>query len=486
VEGLSRKTVPGFRRPVPAAAIAAVAVLALSRSPAADPPERVRSGRYPPEDPAPGGDRGLAGRYRLIGDSDIVVVEGKGRITLTISRGPAVALEAGGRNSYCAPALGARVSFSRDDGGRAARLTVTRFGETVSAPRVEGGGAAVGTGTPPSSIPEAIDAMAPRLMIAHHVPGVAVAGIEGRRVAWHREYGVRRAGDETRVKQETVFEACSMTKPVFAYVVLKLVEEGKLALDRPLVEYLKALYLPGEPRHRAITARMILSHTSGFPNWREGGWQAGGPLPVLFEPGSKFGYSGEGYLYLQRVVESITGAPLKRYMREALLDPIGMTASSFAYEDRHEGIAAHGHDDRGEPQKSRRLFREANAGYSLHTTAVEYARFLVEMMREDRAAAHSLSGRSVEAMLSAAVEATDRKPVARGGKRGAGPVRWGLGWAIDGTGGGDRIYHGGANGTGFRCYSEFDPRRGTGIVIMTNATGGRALWEKLIEAVSPP
>jgi CubicO group peptidase (beta-lactamase class C family) len=422
----------------------------------------------------------------LIGATDIAIVEKDGRLALAIGGDPAVPLEAAGGDAYRSPSLGARVAFSRDAGGRAAKLSVTRFGETVSAARVGGEGTAAGAAAPPPSIPETIDAMAPRLMIAHHVPGVAVAGIEGRRVAWHREYGVRRAGGEARVTQETVFEACSMTKPVFAYAVLKLVEEGKLALDRPLVEYLKAPYLPGEPRHRAITARMVLSHTSGFPNWREGGWQAGGPLPVLFEPGSKFGYSGEGYLYLQRVVEAIAGTPLKGTMREALLDPIGMTASSFAYEDRHEAVAAHGHGDRGEPKEPRRLFREANAGYSLHTTAVEYARFLVEMMREDRTGARSISARSAEAMLAAAVEATDRKPVARGGKRGAGPVRWGLGWAIDVTDGGDRIYHGGANGTGFRCYSEFDPRRGTGIVIMTNATGGRALWEKLIDAVSPP
>jgi CubicO group peptidase (beta-lactamase class C family) len=333
------------------------------------------------------------------------------------------------------------------------------------------------------SIVQTIDALVPKLMVELHVPGVSIAAIEDRRMVWHRAYGVRRAGSPEKIDRETIFEACSMTKPTFAYLTLKLAEQGKLELDKPLVEYLDKPYLPDEPRYKSITARMVLSHTTGFPNWRKGGWQKGGPLPILFEPGSKFGYSGEGFLYLQRVVEHITGMPAERYIKQNLFEPLGMRLSSYIWEDRYKELAAAGHDGKGKVKKNRSLFRRANAGYSLYCTPCEYACFLVEIMKEDRSAEHSINSRSIEAMLTRTTIAPNRKPIDRGGKPGSGPVYWGLGWPINTTNSGDRIYHGGSNGTGFRCYCEFDRRRGTGIVVMTNAVGGVELWRKLIATV---
>ena len=139
-------------------------------------------------------------------------------------------------------------------------------------------------------------------MKEHHVPGVAIVGIENRHIAWERQYGVRTAGKPDEVRGDTVFEAASMSKPLAAYAALKLAEQGKLDLDRPLYEYLHEPYLKDEPLHRKITARMVMSHTTGFPNWRPGGWLGSEPLTVDFEPGTKSGYSGEGFLYLQRVL----------------------------------------------------------------------------------------------------------------------------------------------------------------------------------------
>jgi CubicO group peptidase (beta-lactamase class C family) len=231
---------------------------------------------------------------------------------------------------------------------------------------------------------------------------------------------------------------------------------------------------------------MVLSHTSGFPNWRKGGWQKGGPLPVLFEPGAKFGYSGEGFLYLQRVVERVTGEPLEPLLRKRLLEPLGMRVSSYVWQRRFEKLAARGHNARGEPTKSRPRFREANAAFSLYTTPTEYARFLVEIIRKDRSASHSLSRRSVDAMLKRVVRATGRKPIQRRGAPSRAPVYWSLGWPMSKTASGERYHHGGANGERFRCFCEFDPKRGTGLVIMTNAAGGEALWRRLIAAVSEP
>ena len=185
----------------------------------------------------------------------------------------------------------------------------------------------------PGNIPEYLDQLVPKLMAIYKVPGVSIVGIENRQIAWDRQYGVLRAGSEKKVDRNTIFEACSMTKPVLAYLALKLVEQGRLDLDRPLVQYLDKPYLEDQPLHKKITARMVLSHTSGFPNWRPGEWLSGNPLIVEFEPGTKFGYSGEGFLYLQRVIEHITGTPYCKYVDDKLFKPLGLILSSHEWQD---------------------------------------------------------------------------------------------------------------------------------------------------------
>lgn len=336
------------------------------------------------------------------------------------------------------------------------------------------------------SIVAELDEKVPPLMQSLHVPGVSIVGIRDRRIAWQRQYGVRRAGAVEKVDRDTVFEACSMSKLPLAYLALKMTERARLDLDRPLSEYLEKPYLADEPLHKRITARMVLSHTTGFPNWREGGWREGGPLPVLFEPGSRFGYSGEGFLYLQRVMEYVIGQPLEQYVRRELFEPVGMTLSSYVWEERYGQTAAAGHDEQGRVKANRPLYRRANAGYSLYCTPYEYAKFIVEILNTDRSAQHSLSTQSIDGMLTRTTKAVGREPITRGGKTVSETPHWGLGWMIDKTDGGDRFYHSGSNGTGFRCYCEFDRARGTGIVIMTNSTGGRELWQRVVARVAPP
>jgi len=398
---------------------------------------------------------------------------------------------AGGHYILIAPALDLvivhRVDTDRKDGPRVER---PQFGTLVKlileAMPARAATHRASLSRPTKPTPEVLDELVPKLMTQHHVPGVAIVGIENRRLAWERLYGVRRAGQPESVDANTIFEAASMSKLLMAYAALKLVEQGKLDLDRSLAEYLDQPYLPEEPRHRRITARMVLSHTTGFPNWRTNGWEKGGPLPVLSEPGTRFTYSGEGFLYLQRVVEHITGAPIRDYLQQTLLEPLRMTNSSLVWLDRLAPQAAAGHNAQGEPLANRKLYREANVAYSLYCTATDYAKLLLEMLAEDRSAPHSLSARSIDAMLTRTTVAEGRKPVARGGPRRSEPTCFGLGWGIDATATGDRIYHGGSNGTGFRCYCEFDRRRGTGLVIMANAVNGQRLWEDIMAAVGEP
>ncbi len=338
-----------------------------------------------------------------------------------------------------------------------------------------------------SGVPAArVDALVPALMAKHQVPGVAIVALAGRQIAWERYYGVRTAGQPAPVDAATRFEAASMTKPLAAHVALKLVEAGRLDLDRPLRAYLDKPYLADEPRHLTITARMVLNHTTGLPNWRAGGWLKGGPVPVAFEPGTKFGYSGEGFTYLQHVLEKITGEPFERTVERTLFAPLGMAQSSLVWNDNVARSAAAGHNAEGKVPASREHFLRANSAYSLYCAPRDYARFLLELMKSDRSAAHSLSAATLTLMLTRATRIEGTPPPPRQGGPAPGPAFYGLGWAIEEAADGDRIRHGGSNGTGFRCYCEWYPARGTGLVIMTNATGGAALWRELIAQVGEP
>src|SRR5579863_6059040 len=145
----------------------------------------------------------------------------------------------------------------------------------------------------------------PGLIKQGGMPGMSIAVIRGGKTTWVHGFGVKNEKSGEPVTAGTVFEAASLSKPVFAYGVLKLVEEGKLALDVPLTTYLPKPYIEGDERLTKITARIVLSHRTGFPNWRDAD-----KLLIYFTPGERFSYSGEGYVYLQRVVEHITGKPL--------------------------------------------------------------------------------------------------------------------------------------------------------------------------------
>jgi CubicO group peptidase (beta-lactamase class C family) len=135
----------------------------------------------------------------------------------------------------------------------------------------------------------------PRIMAEFTVPGLSIVVIRNGRMAWRRGFGVKDAASKAPVANNTMFEAASMSKPLFAYAVMKLCKRGVIGLDTPLTKYTTERFLEGDPRLDLITARCVLSHTTGFPNWRS----AAEPLKINFTPGEKWSYSGEGYsLYL--------------------------------------------------------------------------------------------------------------------------------------------------------------------------------------------
>jgi CubicO group peptidase (beta-lactamase class C family) len=151
---------------------------------------------------------------------------------------------------------------------------------------------------------------------------------------------------------------------------LQLIDAGALALDDPLCTYVPE-YLPDDPQATAITVRSVLSHTTGLPNWRS----EANPLRTYFVPSARFSYSGEGFVWLQRVVERVTGDPLEAVMDRLVLGPLGMNRSGLIWRPAFDKNYADPHDAAlVVREKSKPI--EAKSASTLHTTASDYALFL--------------------------------------------------------------------------------------------------------------
>jgi CubicO group peptidase (beta-lactamase class C family) len=187
------------------------------------------------------------------------------------------------------------------------------------------------------------------------------------------------------------------------------------------------------------------------------------------EPGTEFRYSGEGFLMLQRAVEKQLDTKLDILSLERLLKPLELMNSRYVWDDRFALRSSCGHDAKGVVKTQRKYYTDANAAFSLYTSAEDYARFLVEIMREDRRSPYSISAKMRAEMLAVVSHREDQES------------EWGLGWGLRSVDGRRQVYHSGSNGTGFRCYCEFFPETGNGLVIMTNAIGGKEVWQAIIK-----
>jgi CubicO group peptidase (beta-lactamase class C family) len=198
-------------------------------------------------------------------------------------------------------------------------------------------------GQPPSVVrldsrkisPSEIDAAVVQLMERAHVTGVGIAVLNDGKVVYLKAYGVRDKEKHLPLTPDSVMTAASLTKPAFATMVMRLVDERIIELDKPVYEYLpKPLPeydaykdLADDHRYKQITMRMLLDHTSGFPNWR---WLIDDKkLRIYFTPGSRFAYSGEGIDLAQMVVETVTKKSISELMNEYLFQPLGMTRTGM-------------------------------------------------------------------------------------------------------------------------------------------------------------
>jgi len=332
--------------------------------------------------------------------------------------------------------------------------------------------------------PTAIDETVQRLMRAANVPGLAVAILNERKVAYVHAFGERDRDHHLPLTIDSVMSAASFSKATFAYLVMQLVEERTLDLDKPVYEYLprplpeypRYADLDGDDRYRRITARMLLSHTAGFPNLRA---LNRGRLNINFEPGSRYAYSGEGIQLLQLIVEEVTGARLYGLMASRIFEPFGMKRTSMVWQLPFERDFANGYDSDGRSLGPQRR-RVADAAGSMQTSIADFSRFVAAVMQ-----GKSLT-RPIRTLMftpqvtittrtqfpSLTTETTDRNDAIRLG--------YGLGWGLFFTPLGKAFFKEGHD-NGWQHYAVAFDDRGVAIVLMSNSANAESIFPELLE-----
>ena len=353
----------------------------------------------------------------------------------------------------------------------------------------------------------------PEWMRAFGVPGVGIAVVEAGSVTWTRSVGIADPATGRPVEEGSLFECASLSKPVFACLVLQLIDQGRIGLDDRLITHLRPDYLdPADARLEAITVLDVLRHTSGLPNWRAHPDRE--PLRTIGEPGRELHYSGEAFYWLQCVVESICGAGLDRLMQQHLFADAGMQRSTYTWtplaaRDSVVGTPAPGEDapvqtfreqwpiaqriaeqentsladwrwtdgvralPKARAQSPEGMFvwpgdLLANSAASLRAPVSDYARFLIWAMAGEKAA-HGLREKTRAAMFSA------QFPVSRTG------IDKGLGWNLESIDARERwCFHGGANAGRYKTFVVGDPLRHRGIVVMTNSGNGTPIYQRIV------
>ena len=228
------------------------------------------------------------------------------------------------------------------------------------------------------------------------VPGVSVAVINEGEVVHHATFGYANVADQLPVTADTIFEGASTSKPMFGFFVMRLVEEGKLDLDRPLYEYYPHPDVASDPRHRDITARMVLSHRSGFPNWRDG--EDDKQLRIHFEPGTDYLYSGEGYQYLAMVLREIEGTDwpgIEALFQAKVAEPLGLEHTVYVQTPYTRAHKAEPYDSNGDwiDWRNSDWFLKEDGNFvapaSIHTESLEFSRWLQALMNQELLSAES-------------------------------------------------------------------------------------------------
>ena len=317
--------------------------------------------------------------------------------------------------------------------------------------------------------------------------GISIAIINKGKIVYHNAFGTGNIDTKTKIDSSSIFEAASMSKPLFAYFIMKMVDRGQLNLDTPLYQYMPYPDIEKDERYKLITTRLVLTHQTGFPNWRyfdmaDPGMQIKyGDLYLKFTPGTQFYYSGEGYLYLAKVIAFLNQKTLQTLdplFQKEVAKPLGMKYAWFTgnpYISKHK-VSGH--------QNGKPYFYNGttwpisfpnwdstyfNPAASLHTEAVSYAHFIIGLMKGD-----GLSHSTWNEMLKPQIELKkDNVNLTENGDH-----AWGLGLAIGETPDGRRYEHGGNNGN-FQSGFAFFTKQKFAYVFLTNCDKGNVFNKNL-------
>src|SRR5688572_26499580 len=297
------------------------------------------------------------------------------------------------------------------------------------------------------------------------IPGLSIAVINEGKVVHQKTMGYADVEEKLPITAETIFEGASLSKSVFAFFVMTYVEEGKLSLDKPLYEYLPYDDIDYDDRYKKITARMVLSHRSGFPNWRRD--EADGNLKIKFEPGTQYHYSGEGYQYLAMVLREIEGTDwngLEVAFQNRVAKPLGLENTALIQTPFTREYKAQAYDEEGKPIDGIDN-DEFGAGYSIHSESIDFSKWMIAVMDQKH-----LSDESYAELLKSHATVPS----------GIFDITYCLGFfrphfpMID-----PDIYFHTGNNDGFTCWYALDIKKDWGFVLFTNSPFGEALGEEL-------
>ena len=357
-------------------------------------------------------------------------------------------------------------------------VSINSFGQSIK--RIDGSKISV----------DSLNAKIEYLMRVANVSGIAVSVFNDNKPIFTKAYGLADVQEDVPLEKTSVMYAASLAKTVFSYIAMQYVQEDLIDLDKPLVQYLSKPLpdinidgfrrgyhdLKDDKRYERITARMCLTHTTGFPNWR---WfEADKKLKIKFEPGTRYSYSGEGLYLLQFVIEQITGKDYETISQDRVFKPLGMTNSSQVWQPRFDNHICYGHNSKGKPYELMK-WEEASAGGSMSTTLEDFTKFYTALI-----SGKGLSRKVFKKMTSQQIRIKSRRqfgPLAQIDSTDNDNIGLGYGFGVGTfTTPFGRAFFKEGHDDGWGHYSICFPDKKIAVVIMTNNDNGESIFKEFL------
>ncbi len=338
---------------------------------------------------------------------------------------------------------------------------------------------AAGDSTNRAVVHQQVDEKAAQWLKEYDVPRVAVAYIEDRKIAWTAGYGEQSPG--VAASENTLYDVASLTKPVTAEMILRLASAGKLSLDESISPYWRDPDIKDIPWSKELTARLCLSHQTRFTNWR---YQTNGELTMQWEPGTRTGYSGEGYNYVGRYAEKKTGQAFEDLEQETVFAPIGMKDTAYTARKWFAGRTAVALGPRGEPEIQ--IAKNWTGADSLRTTVGDYAKFVVSVMHNEWLTPEIAAKRLVSTRNQATTEEVKRlcEKAKQDPAYCALSAGMGLGWQVVKHNDVTILDHTGSD-PGVKTVAFYLPEKKIGVVALTSGENGQKVIHEVVRVLYP-